>query len=218
MGKTTRERVLITLLPAILAVCVYLLSFDRTKELTAANEALESARTAQVSEQAVFEERTRLDDLRKASEREKAEKAKLDQQRKELAEIRGARSAVRTDAMERLLNILWSRDLYPYQEGPVEGAQLETSSAFDEVMRGLQPPASRENAITPAGPPAAASSPPPDPAKRLFHVRFYGRYGDVFAALEQLRDADLPVIPVVIHMSQAQPETTWRSWMLVVWL
>jgi hypothetical protein len=218
MGKTPRERVLITLLPAILAVCGYLVLYDRSKDLKAANEALAAARSAQVSQQTVFEERMKLADLQEESTRLKAEKGELETRRKALASVRDAAPAVRAEALRQLSNMLWKKGLHPYQESPVDSNDTQqTSQTFDEVLRTLAAPS--PTAVTTPGAFNAAPVGDPTAAKqRLWQIRFYGRYGDVAAALETLRDSGLPIIPVSITMSETRVETNWRSWTLMLWL
>jgi hypothetical protein len=214
MGKTPRERVLLTLLPAILAVCGYVLIFDRSADLKAATAALESARSAQVSEDTVIIERMKLADLREQADLLKTEKNKLEERRRGLAAVRQTAPAVRAEALRQLSNMLWNRGLHPYQESAVEGADAQTSPSFDEVIRGLATPTGSTPGVlnpTPSGDPTAGS-------RRLWQIRFYGRYGDVASALESLRDSGLPIIPVSLTMSETRNETTWRSWTLLLWL
>jgi hypothetical protein len=214
MGKTPRERLLVTLLPAILAACGYMLLYDRSKDLKAATEALEAARSARVSDETVFIERMKLADLRDDAEKVKTEKTALEARRKQLAAVRDAAPNVRAEALRQLSNMLWSRGLRPYQESAVEGSDAQTSQAFEDVIRGLAaPPPTTPGVLTaaPTGDPTAAKH-------RLWQIRFYGRYGDVAAALESLRDSGLPIIPVSITMSETRHETNWRSWTLMLWL
>jgi hypothetical protein len=214
MGKTPRERVLITLLPAILALCGYVLIFDRSDNLKAATASLESARSAQVSEESVFLERMKLSDLREQADLLKAEKTKLEERRKELAAVRQTAPAVRAEALRQLSAMLWNRGLHPYQESAVEGSDSQTSPSFDDVIRGLAAP----SGSTPGGLNAMPTGDPTANSRRLWQIRFYGRYGDVASALESLRDSGLPIIPVSINMSEVRHETTWRSWTLLLWL
>jgi len=213
MGKTPRERLLLTLLPAIVAVCGYMLIYDRTKDLTAANEALAAAKSAQVSPDAVFVERMKLDDLREESDRLKAEKTTLEARKKELASIRQTTPAARTEALRQLSHMLWDRGLHLYQESAPEATDSQTSPSFEAVIRSLTPPAPPPNLFNPE-----SSTPVVPEAKHLWQVRFYGRYSDVAAALESLRDSGLPIVPVSITMSETRQETNWRSWTLLLWL
>jgi len=214
MGKTPRERIIVTLLPAILALCGYMLFFNRDADLKAAINSLESARSAKVGEETVFVERTKLADLRDESVEMKAEKAKLEERRTELAAIRQTAPAVRAEALRQLSNMLWSCRLHPYQESPADSADSQMSPSFDEVIRGLSAPTTPTTGVlnpAPAGEPTAGS-------RRLWQIRFYGRYGDVATALESLRDSGLPIIPVSLTMAESRSETTWRSWTLLLWL
>jgi hypothetical protein len=213
MGKTPRERVILTLLPAIIAVCGYLLFFSRDKELKAAVEALESARSAQVEPSVVYDEQLKLDDLQDESSRLKGEKSTLSAQKRELAAIRETVPSARTDALRQLSRMLWARGLHPFNESGVEETDSKTAPSFDSVIKALAPPTPPPNLFNPES--AAVETPA---SKRLWQIQFYGRYGDVVSALESLRDSGLPIIPVSLTMSEARRETAWRSWTLLIWL
>jgi hypothetical protein len=214
MGKTPRERILVTLLPAILALCGYMLFFNRSDDLKGAVESRESARSAAVDQDAVLMERMKLADLREKSNELKADKTKFEARRKELALVRQTAPAVRAEALRQLSSMLWSRGLHPFQESPADSSDSQVSPSFDEVIRGLATPTTP----TPGDLNPASDGDPTANSRRLWQIRFYGRYNDVTTALESLRDSGLPIIPVSLTMSEARSETTWRSWTLLLWL
>jgi hypothetical protein len=197
MSPETRDTVLRMLLPAILVGAGYIALFSRSGELATAQEKLEAARAAAVDDFTVAQARresTKLTDEKAALQKDKdAIEARWTQ----LTTFSSGSAAQRAAALRQLTRMLWDRGLYPFEESPAAGSgQLPAS--FDEVLKRLAT--------------AGSSSQP-----RLWQVRFYGRYADVVDALTSLGDTDLALVPVGLTMTEANPETSWRVWTLLLW-
>lgn len=197
MSPETRDTVLRMLLPALLVGTGYLALFNRSGELSAAQAALEAARAAAVDDFAV--QRAHMETAEKNAEKVAVQKEKdaLDARWLQLTTFSAGSPAQRASALRQLTRMLWDRGLYPFEESPAVGSgQLPAS--FDDVLKRLT---------------AAGNTAQP----RLWQIRFYGRYADVVDTLTSLGDADLTLVPVGLTMSEANPDTAWRVWTLLLW-
>jgi len=198
MDKAARERVLAVLLPTILIGAGYFTLFNRSKDLDAARADLAATELSAVPVEAVGVQLVELEKLRKQQDELKADKARLAERRAELAAVGNPPAVIRTQALRRLSAMLWSQGLYPFEESPLEG-EGQLSPTFDETVRKLVGTNSRGD-------------------KRLWQIRFYGRYSDVVATLEALHKSESPVIPISLTMSESKIDTDWRSWTLLLWI
>ncbi|MBL9095117.1 MAG: hypothetical protein JNL96_28120 [Planctomycetaceae bacterium] len=198
MDKAARERVLAVLLPTILIGAGYFMVFNRHKDLEAARADLAATELSALPPEAVGVQLVELEKLRKKQDELKADKARLAERRAELAAVGNPPPVIRTQALRRLSAMLWSQGLYPFEESPLEG-EGQLSPMFDETVRKLVGTNSRGD-------------------KRLWQIRFYGRYSDVVATLETLHKSESPVIPISLTMSESKIDTDWRSWTLLLWI
>ncbi len=107
MARTPREQNILTALPALLVLIVYLFSFNRGQELTLAQQALDSARRAQVSPVTVAAERQVIQAKTTEHEALKQEIAKLLERKSTLVEHQQREPGDRANAMRRVTKILW---------------------------------------------------------------------------------------------------------------
>lgn len=197
MGNTPRERLLIMLLPALIVVGGYVLLYARDKELEAARVGLEAARKAQVPYMDVLDAQEKVNVARAKLEDVKKEKADLDARWKQLSSVHEREAHDRNHTVKEVLRVLRERGLH----------SIEQSVADDEL------PPSFQSVLTQLN-----NGQPLQSSRRLLKVRVVGRYADVLEALESLRDSGSPVIPIGISMSEVPPDTSYRSWIMLLWI
>lgn len=226
MARTPREQNILTALPALLVLIVYLLSFSRQAELTQAAASLEAARAAAVSPAAVDVERTALAQQTTEHNALKGELTKLQQHKAELVEHQRREPGARAGAMRRVTRILWDHGLTTIAESAVEGGQGQLPDGVQNALRRLaaaNPPTSANAPTDPRLAAAANEAPAAAPTgaqnTQLWEVRFYGKYANVLTALEKLAGTDLNAVPVGLKMDKTHPESDgWRIWTLTLWL
>ncbi|MBL8825580.1 MAG: hypothetical protein JNM18_01255 [Planctomycetaceae bacterium] len=228
MARTPREQNILTVLPALLVLIVYLFSFNRGEELSQAQLALNSARQAQVSPLTVDAERQVIQTKTTEHDALKQQIAKLLEQKSALVEHQQREPGDRANAMRRVTKILWDNGLTTITEAPVEGATGQLPEGVQAALRRLAA-ANPALSSTPSVDPrlAAQQTAAPNPAAnlnagqnaQLWEVKFYGKYSNVLSALERLAKTTEAAVPVGLKMDKTHPAADgWRVWTLVLWL
>jgi hypothetical protein len=198
MDSASRDALLRLILPAVGVVAIYSLWFSKQSQLTAAQAGLEAARAAAVSPMDLMPVRFAISEVNQKQTALEQDKAALDQRWQRMAALPDVNAAKRAAAVKQLTRMLWDRGLYPFHEAP-DSTSAQTPDSFNDVVRRLAP--------------NNTSSQP-----RLWRVQFYGRYSDVAETLASLGELDAPLVPVGLTMSEANLDTGWRLWTLMLWL
>jgi hypothetical protein len=199
MDSASRDAFLRLVLPAVLVVAVYALWISRQSELTAVEAALAGAKASAVTPEKLFPLHHEIATLNAEQQKLTQEREGLDARWTRMVGLPETTAAKRAAALRQLTRMLWDRGLYPFEESPGElNAPLPAS--FGDVVRKLTPNA------------RSAGQP------RLWKVSFYGRYADVTEALSSLGDLDVALVPLGLTMSEANFDTDWRMWTLVLWI
>lgn len=198
MNRSPRERLLITLFPAILVIVVYGLFLSRHARLQATRNELLGVRAKAATNVDVQAKQLELKRVEDELASYRTQQAELQQRWDRLVDQRYRTATKRHAGWAHLSSVLWQRGLQTYEEEPVTGdarvpASLE--AALQKLTKGV---------VT--------------PQNRLMKIQFQGRYADVLAALEAIANHDTLMIPVSIEMTADEPDAPWRLWTLLVWI
>ncbi len=228
MARTPREQNILTALPALLVLIVYLFSFNRGQELTLAQQALDSAHRAQVSPVTVAAELQVIQTKTTEHEALKQEIAKLLDRKSMLVEHQQREPGDRAGAMRRVTKILWDNGLTTITEAPVEGNTGQLPEGVQAALRRLAAATPALSSTTSVDPRLAAQQTTPTTPTanansagnaQLWEVKFYGKYSNVLSALERLAKTTEAAVPVGLKMDKTHPDADgWRVWTLVLWL
>ncbi|MFW5692832.1 MAG: hypothetical protein ACOCWL_01315 [Thermoguttaceae bacterium] len=235
MNLTEREKLLLPILPAVLIFAVYTWTFGasaQSRMTEARNElaALEQDAAGAGATQQIWMQRSRLKKLQQSIEEARARSAGL---RRQADELTGVLTAGRReiDAVDAVTSLLRRHRLMLEEESPALAAETAGMAAsLEEATRTLEQataagePASRartsrSRARVAATQPAASRSDRHDTQFR--RLRFYGRFTDVLAALEELARTDDAVVAVGLEMDEIGPDglfspvRRWTLWIRV---
>lgn len=183
---TTREQWLLRLLPAIIVGIGYGLYYQRGDELTAHEAALEAARMSAVTQDRVFVEQQRLNDLAAEAAKVKEEVAQFEKLKTRTATGDRWQPVVSAEVFRRVTDLLWSHGLVDFREVSVESDRHKFPKPLQDILATMVP----------------ANKTLDKP--RLWRVDFVGRYSEVLAALQMLSDSDLPAMPLRITMESLE--------------
>lgn len=227
MARTPREQNILTALPALLVLIVYLFSFNRSEEWNLAQQALIAARQAQVSPLMVNAEREVIRTKTGEHDALKQKIAALLKRKTALVEHQQREPGDRAGAMRRVTKILWDNGLSTITEAPVEGGSGQLPEGVQAALRRLASASPALSSTTPVDPrlaqPAATAAPAANVGSgqnaQLWEVKFYGKYTNVLSALERLAKTTEAAVPVGLKMDKTHPAADgWRVWTLVLWL
>jgi DNA repair exonuclease SbcCD ATPase subunit len=231
MNLTDREKLLLLIFPAVLVFAVYAWAFGTASqnrmvrvqdELAAMRQDAAGAATAQQ----IWQQRSRLKELRRAIDEAQARSASL---RREADELGGSLAARRRDieTIDALTALLRRHRILIEEELPARGADTAGMAAsLEQATRTLQESLSapqttarartgraRATVSIVARPPASAAS----QDTRFRRLRFQGRFADVLAALEELAETDGGAVAVSLEMEEIGPARMFsdvRRWTL----
>lgn len=194
---STRERILLVCLPAVMIVAVYGWLIYPRQQLDQAETALRAARAQEPSLTAVAEK--------------KVEIRQLDDQLKEADEVNEQLQTRRRDLLGR------------GHGGPsLAVIQDLTQQMTIHNLRLLdQGNAGGEETFLPESLRKAVAELTDDSVKRdsvFWRFEFFGRYSDVLRLVRKMAQDDHPAIPVQLLMDETAGDSDWRSWSLVVWI
>ncbi len=235
MNLTEREKLLLPVLPALLVFTVYTWVFGasaHTRMTEARNElaAMEQDAAGAGATQQIWMQRSRLNKLRQSIEQAQVRSAEL---RRRADELTGVLTAGRReiDAVDTLTSLLRRHRLVLEDESSARAAETAGMAAsLEEATRTLQEataatqPSARtrtgrsRSRVAAAQPAASRSDRHNTPFRRL---RFYGRFTDVLAALEELARTDDGAVAVGLEMDEIGPDglfspvRRWTLWIRV---
>jgi len=236
MNLTEREKLLLPVLPALLVFTVYTWVFGasaHTRMTEARNElaAIEQDVSDAGATQQIWMQRSRLNQLRQSVEQAQSRNGELRRQADELTGVLTVRRRD-IDTVDALTSLLRRHRLMLEQEAPAHASETAGMAAsLEQATRTLQQ-------ATAAAQPAAqtrtsrsrtqmvAASQPDVPKSdhfdtRFRRLRFYGRFTDVLAALEELAQTDDGAVAVGLEMDEVgaeglfSPVRRWTLWIRV---
>lgn len=199
MDSASRDAFLRLILPAVAVVGIYSYWFNKQPELTQARTTLENARASAVGPTALFPVRKQLGDLARKETELKQAKSGIEERWSRMTALPEAGAAKRAASVRQLTRMLWDRGLLPFDES-ADATEVGTPASFDDAVRRLTAKGGATG------------------GKRLWKVRFYGRYADVADTLSAIGDLDAAMVPVGLTMSETNLDTEWRMWTLVLWI
>lgn len=236
MNLTEREKLLLPVLPALLVFTVYTWVFGasaQTRMMDARKElaAMEQDASDAGATQQIWMQRSRLNKLRQSIEQAQGRNDELRQQADELTGVLTARRRD-IDTVNALTALLRRHRLMLEEEAPARATETAGMAAsLEQATRTLQQATA---AAQPAAPTrtsrsrtrmaASAQSDVPRSGQqdtRFRRVRFYGRFIDVLAALEELAQTDDGAVAVGLAMDEVgaeglfSPVRRWTLWIRV---
>ncbi len=222
MARTPREQNILTALPALLVLIVYLFSFNRGQELTLAQQALDSARRAQVSPVTVAAER-RSFRPRPPSTKRSSKRSRSCWSGRAHARRTSAARAWRSGECHaaRHQDSVGQRPDDDHRSA-VEGNTGQTARGCAGCLRRLAAATPALSSTTSVDPRLAAQQTTPTTPTanansagnaQLWEVKFYGKYSNVLSALERLAKTTEAAVPVGLKMDKTHPDADgWRVW------
>ncbi len=237
MNLSDREKLLLPIFPAVLIFTIYTWISGagvQNRMTEAQNElaAMEQEAAGAATTQQIWMQRSRLKELQQRIDTAQARNTKLRRQADELTGVLTARRRD-IDTIDALTALLHRHHLMLEEEVPARGteaagmaASLEHATRTLQEATAVQPPASRaragrsrSRARTAAASPAVARAGQQD--TRFRRLRFYGRFSDVLAALEELAQTDDGAVAVGLQMDEIgteglfSPVRRWTLWIRV---
>jgi len=215
MKPTSRDKLLLAILPAILIIAVYgwILSSNPRDALKTAKKEYETAMKNQPSLGSLTEQEVKLDSLRKKKQVITSETKQL-RDTVEGMKDRWLQSHNSTETIAQLTDLLNRNGLVLIDEGPEEGG-AKLTGRLSTMMNQVANSVSNKSQQSPMIIPMQSQT---NRGATLWKVRFIGRYIDVIAALHEISESDTLIIPVSISMEEVSGEGTVRSWTLYVWV
>lgn len=216
MNEQRRQAIIRLVLPAagILAVYVWLFGVPKWAELGEVEEKLETAKIQPgESDEARLAQRQLQLVVARKNDLTADERALL----RRLGGGDGASSPdaqPATQVVRELTELVTAHDLRVLEDGELERGKGYLP-AYLKPHEALTDKAKREarSSRSSASSDVAAKS-----TARLWRIEFTGAYGDVRRLLDALDDADLPVVPMSLHMADAAADSSARRWTLLVWI
>ncbi len=236
MNLTEREKLLLPVFPAVLVFTVYTWIFGaaaQNRMTVAQNElaAIEQDSAGAGAAQQIWMQQSRLKKLQQSIEEAQVRSTAL---RRQADELTGELTARRRDidTVDALTSLLRRHRLMLEDEAPARAAETAGMAAsLEQATRTLQQataaaqPASRTRTSRSRTRVAAAAQPAaPRPGQhdtRFRRLRFYGRFTDVLAALEELAQTDDGAVAVGLEMDEVgpgglfSPVRRWTLWIRV---
>jgi hypothetical protein len=211
--KSTRERVLLVVLPALLIVLLYGAKLHGILDRrTAAAAAAEQAAAKAPPMQVFAATRKQMDELNAQVREVQTAQQKIDAQWESLRASRRPDSNRRVQAIAHVTAVLADCSLNVRDAGPEDKQQdVKLPMVLERVRKQLAGSPTPGTATN-----AAANVPLPDAP--LFRVRFEGRYVDVVRALDRLAKDEPLIVPLRLSMADAPLEGAERSWTLWLWM
>ncbi|MEO1130707.1 MAG: hypothetical protein AAFX05_13525 [Planctomycetota bacterium] len=201
MNPTSRDKVLIALLPAILIIALYGWGFNRSlqREIDGLQSQLEDSSEKPVTDLDVRSEQARASSLAREmadlQERREGLERELDGVARPLANTSGG-----TAQSQDLTALLSRHGLQTIRQQPATGRSLgELAPVLAATAKRLE---KRVGALD----------------RQLVRVEVSGRYSEVVDALTEMGSADSSIIGVSLEMADAPIGTEVRTWTLVVWM
>ena len=198
---TTREKLLLLVLPAALILGFYSFKLSGVRSRHAAAQAalVEAEKTTPKHAQ-FHAERKRIADLNQELAELAKQNRERDSQWRKLQEDRSSSSTVRIETIEDVTALLNRNGLKLLDEEPSEEADAgKLPISLERVATLLK----KDNA---------------EVKTQLWRVRFEGCYEDVLHAIEELNETEPLAIPVHLQMGDAKITTPTRSWTLFLWI
>lgn len=219
MALSSRERLLVTLLPAAVIAGGYFWYGQLFDTPAQSAERLQKKYEQLLEEapppNAVFEKSAEVNWLQKELERIETQQQEY---LKRWQTLRGEKTVAlehQTDAMEHLTQMLKQNQLTILETGPASEDKLPPSLKAVTKQLSQESPIATEAKKSRTG---RASSTQTPTSVQLWQVRFIGTYLQVVSVLEALAERDSEAIPVALDMEEARPGTNLRVWTIFVWL
>ncbi|TVP99682.1 MAG: hypothetical protein EA381_09330 [Planctomycetaceae bacterium] len=194
---STRERMLLVCLPAVMIVAVYGWLIYPRQQLEQAEVALRTARAAEPSLMAFAEKKIevrQLDDQLKAADEANAQL--LARRRELLGRGHGGPSLA---VIQDLTQQMTVHNLRLLDQGNAGGEEAFLPESLRNAITELTEGSAKRDSV-------------------FWRFEFFGRYADVLRLIRQMDRDDHPAIPVQLLMEELAGDSDWRSWSLVVWI
>jgi hypothetical protein len=203
MDTSSREKVLILLLPSLVVVIVfaYFFSVPHYRMVAGLEKSIKVAEAAVPSDVQVQVKLQQVASLRQDVDRLAKEEKSLVKTWDDAAALS---AASRSDRLTRLLALLTRHDIHVIHHGPFDGGSTE--------IKDLKLSASQERLLKVLSEQGAKQPPQP----RRLHLA--GRYGDVARALEALSSGETLAIPMGVILKVGEPAQPVREWWVFLWI
>lgn len=215
MSGSTRERILIALLPTILVVLVWFGLMRPTTQFRQKTTAAEKAQSEMISGDTLLFAKSKAEKL----------KSDLAQLEREKSQSLGAWRALqgklaisldKATKLERVSELLREKGLTIVGETSIDTRSIPKVAPLEEARRKLTQPVETQFPDLFEKTQAAQTRDPNAALRDAVRIELTGTYNQIRAALTELRNTEPEIVPTEISMDEPKGGSPRRKWMLTL--